>query len=221
MKLFDIITRSRSVGFSLLASVAAFGLTTAAHAGSVTIDLNSVDTSAGPVDATALLASYGVTITDSSKPTPLLIVSGNPNVAPDMPPNFLYAFGQNSPPTLSFTLDFASPLDSISFTGIANTNFNLEAEWTATAYSGLTALGSVGQPFGLGTFSPEPFTLTGPDITSLTFNEDGFGFAGEFSSLDDIVLNTPSPTPDATNTCALLAAALAALFAVRRRWATA
>jgi MYXO-CTERM domain-containing protein len=202
----------------------AFCLAAAANAGSVAIDLNSVNTSAGPVDATALFASYGVTITDSSEATPLLIgttANLNPWVAPDLPPNFVEANGHNSPPTLSFTLDFATPLDSISFTGLANTNYNLEAEWTATAYSGLTALGSVGQPFGLGTFSPEPFTLTGADITSLTFNEDGYGVAGEFSAFDNITLTTPSSVPETTSTCGLLAAALAALFAARRRWATA
>jgi hypothetical protein len=130
-----------------------------------------------------------------------------------MPPNFLYAAGQNVPPTISFTLDFATPLDSISFTGIANVTDNLQAEWTATAYSGLTALGSVGQPYGLGTFFPEPFTLTGPDITSLTFNEDGNGNAGEFSSLDDIVL-TPVPEP---STYAAIVGCTALGFAVWRR----
>jgi hypothetical protein len=197
----------------------AFCLTAAAaNAGSVTIDLNSVDTSAGPVDAATLLASYGITISDSSVAIPLLIVSGNPYVAPDQPPNFLYTAGQNVPDTISYTLDFSTALDSLSFNGIANTNYNLQAEWTATAYSGATALDSVGQPYGLGTFSTEPFTLTGPDITSVTFSEDGNGNAGEFSSLDDITLHT---VPEATNTCILLAVGLAALFAARRRWATA
>jgi VPDSG-CTERM motif len=194
----------------------------AANAAPVTIDLNAVDTSAGPVDATALLGWYGVTITDSSVATPLYIYSNvqNPYVTPDSPPNFLDVAGQNNPPTISFTLDFSGALDSINFTDLANNAANLQAEWTLTAYSGATALDSVGQSFGEGSFSPEPFTLTGPDITSVTFSGDGFGVAGQFSLWDDITLNQTAAVPDATSTFGLLAVALAALLAARRRWAT-
>jgi hypothetical protein len=208
---------------SLFAVASCLAAATAKADQSVVIDLNSVDTSAGPVDATALLGSYGVTITDSSVTTPLYVYSNvqNPYVTPDSPPNFLDVAGQNNPPTISFTLDFSSPLDGISFTDLANNAANLQAQWTLTAYSGLTALDSVGQPFGVGSFSSESFTLTGSGITSVTFNGDGFGVAGQFSLWDDITLTTPSSVPETTSSCGLLAVGFVVIFAARRRLAKA
>jgi hypothetical protein len=73
----------------------------------------------------------------------------------------------------------------------------------------------VGQPYGVGSYSPEPFILTGSDITSVTFNEDGYGNAGEFSTLDDIVL-TPVPEP-ATYALIVACAVLGYSFWQRKR----
>jgi hypothetical protein len=111
--------------------------------------------------------------------------------------NFL-AQSANGAVPVSYTMDFSTPLESISFSRIA-TPFNLTTEpvWSATAYAGNVAVGTVGESLDSWGNSPaKSFTLTGDGITSLTISANGFGFTGIGSvPLNDFVLTTvPEPS---------------------------
>jgi len=188
---------------------------TAATASVVVLDFDSVDASAGPVDATSYLASYGITLVNVSSPGTVLIYSdvNFPFVSASSSPNFLLQ-QVGGAPAESFTMDFSTPLDSLSFTRVENTTSNLVAGWTATAYDGTTIVGTASELFGEGSFSPATYTLDGPDITSLTISADGFGSAGITSAtIDDFTMTTvPEPA-----TCAELLGVVALGLAVMRR----
>lgn len=200
-----------------LAGPLLFGIAGTAAAGTVVIDFDSVDASAGPVDATSYLDSYGITLANVSAPGTVLIYSdvNFPYVAASSIPNFLLQQVGGAPPE-SFTMDFSTPLDSLSFTRIANTTPNLVAAWTATAYSGSTAVGNYSEAMGEGPFTSANYTFTGPDITSLTISANGGGTAGITSAtIDDLTLVTsvPEPATDAV----LVGVATLGLAAVRRK----
>jgi hypothetical protein len=198
-------------------------------AATVTINFDSVDTSqftatGAPVDATAYLASYGVTLSAVS-PSGSTTSTGLVGILNDSAgyqkassgDNFLEQSVSGSPAE-SFTMDFSTALSSFGFTRIENLTPNLTAGWTATAYSGSTALASVAEPFGLDPFSAATYNLVGPDITSVTFTANGFNVAGiPGAPIDDLVLTTPSSVPDASSTFVLLMLAFGALAGVNRR----
>lgn len=200
-----------------LAGLLLFGTSLTVAADTVVINFDSVDASGGGVDATSYLATYGITLSNVSSPGTVAIYSDVDvsYVSASSSPNFLLQQVSGAPPE-SFTMDFSTPLQSLSFTRIENVTSNQVAEWTATAYSGSTPLSSESEPMGVGSFTPATYTFTGPDITSLTISADGDGVAGITSApIDDLTLTTSVPEPA---TCAvLLGLAAWALATVRRQ----
>ena len=166
------------------------------------VNLNSADTSAGAVDATALLASYGITLSGVSPAggDPSIVnanIWGVGTVVPDTGNNILI---QNaSTGSESYTLNFSTPLSELQFTRCAIYGNPPAATpiWSATAYEGATALGSVGATYiDEDTETPaQTYTFTGSGITSLTITGDAENFAAFYSApLDDFYL-TPVPEP--------------------------
>ena len=132
--------------------------------------------------------------------------------------NFLLQQTSGSP-AVSYTLNFSTALDSVGFTRIKNTYYNLVAGWTASAYAGNTFVTSVSEGYGLGSFSAATYTLTGPGITSLVISADGHGHAGIASAMiDDLTLTSSASVPDATGTLGLMALSVGLLFTARRRY---
>lgn len=185
-----------------------------------TVTINFDDVSAGPsgVDPTAYLATYGVTLSGVAPSVPIiysdLAFYGVGVVAASSGHNFLLQ--QSAVNGGNFTLNFGTALTDVQFTRIRNITYNLVGEWSATAYSGATAVGSVGESFGLGGFSPITYNLSGANITSLTFWGNGYGRAGMSSAMiDDLKLTS---VPDTFSTLALMGFSLASLVALRRRF---
>lgn len=112
----------------------------------------------------------------------------------------------------SFTLNFSTPLISFGFAAPAILVPSINASWTAIAFdAGNNILDQVSF-FPPSTHPTTLFTLNGPGIVSVTWNESASFNAAFFgANLDDLVL-TPVPAPSAL---ALLG--LAGLFGVRRR----
>lgn len=184
-----------------------------AAAVTVTVDFDAVDTSGGNVSGAALdtyLAGFGITLTNVTGTfSPLVVISfataltalGPNNVVAPSQPNILEQFGG---PATSFTLEFATPLISFSFTRAGRCTPLAFPPWTAVAKdSSAVTLDTVGEGSG-GTggascFSPTPavgFTLSGPGIKSVTFSSGNFGFFGRSSpAIDDLVLTFPAVTP--------------------------
>jgi hypothetical protein len=192
-------------------------------AGTSTINFDSVDTSQyatlGPVDAAPYLATFGITLSGIS-PTGSTTATGLVGILNDSSNQLHASSGDNyleqntsGSPFETFTMNFSAALSSFGFTRIANVTPNLVAEWTATAYSGSTALESVNEDFGLGPFTSATYEMVGTDITSVTFTADGFGVAGvPGAPIDDLVLTT---VPDVSSTISLLVAGLAALIGTK------
>jgi hypothetical protein len=178
----------------------------ASYAGAsvVTMDFGGVQT---PIDATAYLNSFGITLSN--------VWTGGPNGAAAevqiVDPrtwndawaasesaygNCLMQNGAGAPP-LRYTMNFSTPLLSISFTRIPTpSGLTTEPVWSATAYVGTEAVGSVGEAWCSWGGSPaHTFTLSGNGITSLTINSDGGYFTGIGAvPLDNFEL-TPVPEP--------------------------
>jgi hypothetical protein len=171
-----------------------------ATAAVVTLDFESVAPNAG--NGPAYLNSYGITLTNVSPASPSGVVDIRNNSSIYSPgslwinDNFLMSEGGGAPP-VSYTMNFSTPLQSISFNRIATPiNLSTEPQWSATAYAGLTPVGTVGESLDSWGNSPAHlFTLTGSGITSLTVSANGFGFTGIGAvPLDDFVL-TQVPEP--------------------------
>jgi|ERR1051326_1197448 hypothetical protein len=175
---------------------------------SIRLNFDSVNAGAG-LDATAYLAAYGITVTNISHAGSLHIKDdtnfyGSGAVFAPSPHNFLLQEVGGSPPGVSYTLAFNTPLQSLSFTRCAIGGNVATPIWTATAYAGSTPVGSVGvccidsetgQPAHI-------YTLNGPGITSLTVSGNGANFAAMASApFDDfsltpgalVVTNLPFP----------------------------
>ena len=190
-----------------------------ATAAVVTLDFDSVAPNVG--NGPAYLNSYGITLTDLTPAGPsgvVDIVNNSSSYSPGslwLDDNFLIQNGGGAPPC-SYTMNFSTPLLSISFERIATpSNLFTEPQWSATAYTGVVAVGTVGESLGSWGNSPaSTFTLTGSGITSLTISANGFGFTGIGSvPLDDFVL-TEVPEP---STLVLAGVALPGLSFVARR----
>lgn len=206
---------TRSVGL-VCAFLLASALNSAASV--ITIDFDSVSAGSG-ADPTAYLASYGVTLSGVSPSNPLiysdLAFYGTGVVAASSGHNFLLQ--QSAVYGGSFTLNFATALTNLQFTRIRNLTPNLVGTWTATAYAGATAVGSVSEPFGTGPYSPATYSFTGAGITSLTFSGNGYGYAGISSAMIDDIRMTS--VPDGAATVALLGISLGVIAVFRRRFA--
>jgi hypothetical protein len=176
--------------------------------GMVLIDFDALNTSAGAVGGTPLadyLAGYGVTLADVTAGTTLEAVNTNSltgSIQVDVPsaPNFFTQAGLDQP--VSFTLRFATPLQSFGFTraGLsAESGLVSHPQWTASAFDGGgVELGSVTEGLIVSS-SPVPersFVLTGAGIASVRFDSDSQQTAA-FSAvlLDDLVLNYNPAAP--------------------------
>jgi len=181
-----------------LRAAVAMGLVSVAaglNAQSIYMNFDSVHAGAG-MDATTYLASFGITLTNVSNPGSVYIVSdtnfyGSGVVFAPSPPNFLIQSVGGSPPGVYYTMVFNAPLQSLSFTRCAINGSTETPIWTATAYVGSTAVGSVGvccidSDTGQ---TNHVYTLNGPGITSLTVTGNGENSAAMASApLDDFYM---------------------------------
>jgi len=197
-------------------------LATALTSTATLIDFDSVNAQAAPnglVDATGYLASYGITLSNITGGGQVDITydNGGSNVAASSGHNFLE---QRVSPNLaqSFTMNFSTPLSSLSFDYIRQVTSNLIAQWSATAYAGATNVGSVGEPETsvFGGRAAQNYVLTAgatSGITSLVIYGNGYGNAGNYSlQMDNLTLN-PVPEPGT----ALFGVACVGVAALRRR----
>ena len=174
------------------------------------------------VDATPYLALYGITLANVTCPpgysAPVQICNWSA-ISDWIDENFISQQAGGAPPC-SYTMDFSTPLLSVSFTRIATPpDLSWMPEWSATAYVGTEDGGSVGVPYieyvGGGT-AAQTYTLSGDGITSLTIYDNGGYFTGIASApLDHFVL-TQVPEP-ATFSLALEALSIGFLFVLQRR----
>ncbi len=202
----------------VLASAALLVSALTSAASTVTINFDSVVATSAGVDPTTYLALYGVTLSGVLPSDPLIYSDqafyGTGAVAASSGHNFLLQ--QSAVHGGSFTLDFSTALTDVQFTRIRSLTSNLVGTWTATAFSGATAVGSVSEGFGGGSYSAATYDLSGSNITSLTFSGDGYGSAGISSAMiDDLKLTS---VPDASSTLGLIGLSLAGLAMLRRRF---
>lgn len=176
--------------------------------GASLIDFDALNTTAGAVGGPELakyLAWYGVTLKNVTVGAAMEAVNaggliGTVQADPPSSPNFFTETGLNQPVT--FTLKFATPLQSFGFTRVglsASSGYVSHPQWTATAY------GTNGEELSSVTenliYSPasvpaRSFVLPGNGITSVRFDSDSQNIAA-FSGvlLDDLVLSVNPVTP--------------------------
>ena len=176
-------------------------------AGTSVINFDSLNASAGNVNGSALsnyLAGFGVRLSNVTRGSRLEAINaknlfGGTAVAPSSPNNLFAQDGLNDP--LTFTLNFATPLQSVRFTRVgllAGANGISAAQWKARIFNSAgLEMGSV-QESQISSFTNVParsFELVGLGITSLRFDSDGHHSA-TFASvlLDDLVVNTNTVT---------------------------
>ncbi len=204
-RLFPILFALMAAGFGPVRQ-AAFG---------ATLHFDSVSTSAAPyyvdITTTNYLQQYGITLVNNTPGTTVKILCANSSynnsctggsgaiVAPSSP-NVLIQDGSNGE---SYTLQFSSPLSTLSFT---RAGFNpgptglVVAKWSATAFGAQgNALGTAGEELTayFTTTAPKVFTLNGPGITSVTFYANGQGVAAVSLPIDD--LSSPDLAPVGTS----------------------
>ena len=170
-----------------------------------TLNFDSIDTSASPfytnIASTNYLAQYGITLTNVTPGTTVLVECANASYNPSCssgtgvltaksPPNVLTQSGVNSGE--SYTFVFNSPLSSLSFytagvNGSVGSGSSV-AQWSATAYNGNTQVSQVGQPFSsyYANISPTLWILSGPGITSATFFSQCYNVCGLNLAIDDV-----------------------------------
>lgn len=221
------MTIQQSVAAIAVAAVLAIGValnTAKALPVVTTIDFEAVVGQG--VDATAYLASFGITV--SAEPNTKLFVFdetvtyGGGVVGAPSGTQYLSQEGDGTPagnsartPPNTFTLTFATQLDSFGFSDSAILVPSITSPWTATAYdTGNTILDTASYAGGLlhGTLL---FTLNGPAIDHVTFNQTAAINAAFYAAnLDDFILTTSVPEP---STLAIFALGLAGLGFMRRR----
>lgn len=172
-----------------------------AQADPLRLDFDAVDATAGRVPAASYLASFGISVTDVTPGTTVVIdnidleYGGNASRASSSP-NGITQIGSNDP--VSFTLRFCAPMDSVSFTRakliVATASGVTHPEWSAHAFDANgTEVATVGEPL-LGSYADVPaasFTLNGPGIVAVRFDSNNYHFAAfNAALLDDLVFNT-------------------------------
>ena len=179
--------------------------------GTALIDFDPLDTSLGVMNDEALssyLSDFGVTITNVTfgtsleAATGLQTISQNSSATNELPvpsslPNLFTQVGSTQPVT--FTLDFAAPLESFGFTRVElDTNGSSAIShpaWTASILDvSNNVLESVSEPLLLtNTNIPaRTFNLVGSHIASVRFDSDSQGGTAAFAAvlLDDLVLGS-------------------------------
>lgn len=202
-----------------------FGLVTSARADTLTLNFDSVSVpSLQCVNATSYLNSFGITFTPITFGSVPQICNNTPSgpgfaaAIPTSPPNVFYVIPPVTNTPVSYALNFAVPLESITFTRTGIISISTSPTWTARAFNELgMELDLVGEAAIMLGPPPQTFTLTGPGITSLRVDANNFAFATfNHPPFDDLVLvQTPIPEP---TTMLLLGTGLAGVAAgVRRR----
>ena len=159
------------------------------------INFDAVDTSGGTVSGAPVisyLAGYGVSFSTTFAINPVI----EPYPYWMSPVSASNSFGpQGLATAFSYSLSFASLLDSLSFT---RPGFNpaIMSAWSATAYSASNvALASVGENMTFNA-SAATFTLTAPGIDHVVFTDNAFNFAGTNFRMDDLTLTAAIPEPE-------------------------
>jgi hypothetical protein len=175
----------------------------APYSGAAIVTMNFDDAGVGPgqtIDATAYLASYGITLSNvyPSGQSGVVEITNWGSDGGWAYDTFLYQDGAGAPPC-GYTLNFATPLLSISFTRMETPHdLSYIPEWSATAYVGSTPVGSVGNggiEWSYGGTPDRNFTLSGDGITSLAIYAYGHYYTGIGSvPLEDFVM-TQVPEP--------------------------
>ena len=177
---------------------------TASLPGTSLIDFEAVDATAGPVTNSPLIqyfARYGITFKRSTNT--MLAIQNDQNILggtvtmASSGVNLLTQIGTNG--AISYTLNFNQPYQSVRWTRtelLAGTGGLISPEWRARAFdSNGVELGSVGekQIASYTNIPAAPFTLSGSNITSLTFSANNS--VGPLNSLplDDLLLSTFPP----------------------------
>lgn len=193
------------------------------------VNFDSIDTgSAGYLVSESVvddyLSNFGVTLTDETEATLRFCIESDSDSGygfqASSVPNMLYC-ESNSSAITEFTLSFATPLSSFSFTRCEEIPIHggtAFPDWSATAYNGTQQVGSTVGESAYSLFSPniraaQTYTFTGY-ITSVTFYGNGNNFAAySFPAIDDLTL-TAVPEP---GTWLLLASALVGLLFYARQ----
>ncbi len=199
-----------------------------------TINFDSINTSASPyyVDAGPYLAGNGISLGAVTPGTRIVIVNdlgyyGGQAVRAPSAPNTLTQIGSNAP--VSFTLNFATPLDSFAFKRssliAASPSGVTHPRWSATAYGGAGAQigASVGEGY-FGSYSNVPgasFMLNGPAIVSVRFDSQNLGAGFSAVVLDDFVLSKSVAVPPSVTSFSAKPATISAGKASTLFWTTA
>ncbi len=164
-----------------------------------TVNINSINANSSPffvdISTTNLLAQYGITLANVTPATTVAVACGEcggNSIVSSSPPNVLTQSGNDN--GMSYTLQFSTPLSILTFNLAGNSKNSgsgtVVAAWSATAFnvSG-DVVSSVGDPSLFSTFSsfaPQPFTLTGPGIASVTFFTQCFNFCGTLLNIANL-----------------------------------
>lgn len=164
-----------------------------------TVNINSINANNSPffvdISTTNLLAQYGITLANVTPGTTVAVACGEcggNSVVPSSPPNVLTQFGNDN--GMSYTLQFSTPLSTLSLNLAGNSKSGgsgtVVAAWSATAFDASgNVVSSVGDPSLFSTFSsfaPQPFTMAGPGIASVTFFTQCFNFCGTLLNIADL-----------------------------------
>lgn len=166
----------------------------AGYAHAVLVNFDSVDASAGAVTGAPVvsyLAGFGITLIAPNLTPTILQTQGNQVPAPSLP-NY---FGVGGPGTgFFYTFEFASPVNSVSFTTPALGSGSTMAEFSATAYDAANqVLSQVSRRLSGPNVPQATWTLNGPNIDHIVFFSNVQNFAGSNLIFDDFTFTPVVP----------------------------